>query len=240
MAYTRRPSSPSPFSNSVNLNLPLDFNHALECYWNWDKYDSLANHTSWLFHINNCLGIQFLRIWWWFSFSYIQAIWKSIRLSMSFLMLFSPFYCFFRARGKSLLRNLWKSLLEIRNLVRLIQKSLWKMRNLVRLLLKWFTPRFRVEWPPIPMYDYIEQDEQLLIETTVESEGEKYLIIFFFIIIFHLFCWLFEWRMWLSGGILFLALLSVPSHRWKNTTELLYFGCWRTLVVGFHYVGCSG
>ena len=32
-------------------------------------------------------------------------------------------------RCKSLLRNLWKSLLKIRNLVRLSQKSLWKIRN---------------------------------------------------------------------------------------------------------------
>ena len=32
-------------------------------------------------------------------------------------------------RGKSLLGDLWKSRLEIRNLVRLNQKSLWKMRN---------------------------------------------------------------------------------------------------------------
>ena len=22
------------------------FNHALECYWNWDKYDLLASHAS--------------------------------------------------------------------------------------------------------------------------------------------------------------------------------------------------
>ena len=30
----------------------------------------------------------------------------------------------------------------------------------------------RVEWPPIRMYDYIEQDERLNIVTTVDSQGE--------------------------------------------------------------------
>ena len=36
------------------------------------------------------------------------------------------------SRGKSLVRNLWKSLWEIRTLVRLWQKFLWKAKNLVR------------------------------------------------------------------------------------------------------------
>ena len=48
------------------------------------------------------------------------------------------------SRGKSLFRNLWKYLLQIRNLVRPNQKSLWKLKNLVRWMFKWFTPR--VHW----------------------------------------------------------------------------------------------
>ena len=45
------------------------------------------------------------------------------------------------SRGKSLVRNLWKSLWRIRNLVRLGKKSLWKTRNLVRQIRKRITPR---------------------------------------------------------------------------------------------------
>ena len=54
----------------------------------------------------------------------------------------TPFFFFclsgiirpYESRGKSILRNLWKSLYEIRNLVRLIQKPFWRIKNLVSLM----------------------------------------------------------------------------------------------------------
>ena len=49
--YTRRPSSPSQFSYSVDLSQSLDFFYALEGYWNGDKYGLLATGASRLFYV---------------------------------------------------------------------------------------------------------------------------------------------------------------------------------------------
>ena len=70
------------------------------------------------------------------------------------------------SRGKSILRNLWKYLSEIRNLVRLSQqKSLWNMRTLLRLMLKRLTPLKNSFWNLFTNFDewHAPSREQLIL-----------------------------------------------------------------------------